>query len=306
MNPLLVPLDATGAIIVIVVIVIILVALVAAGVGMYNSLVQLRNKVQESWNQVDVELQRRYDLIPNLVETVKGSAGFERNTLESVIQLRNQAVAMNDHGLPTPERAQVEDQLTQAVRNFMVTVEAYPDLKSNQNFIELQRALTETEDRIAAGRRFFNANVRAYNTKCESIPTNIIASMGKFEKANYFEVRDTEVRQSQRIDFGPMSEVGPSPSQQRAQQGGGAPGVPSYQQAYPPAQPTPEGQQGPWGQQGGQTAQQRSEALGATEPAPELTQGQQPQTYAQAPQQQPYQQGQPAPVERPNDPGQQR
>ncbi|GAB2483493.1 LemA family protein [Luteococcus sediminum] len=172
----------------------------------YNSFVRQRNAIQESWRQVDVELNRRYELLPNLIETVRAYAAHERNTLEEITQLRSRAVQMSQ-GTGTeadPQRAAVEQELTGAVRNLMVSVEAYPELRSNENFLELQRQLAETEDRIAAGRRFYNANVRAYNTKVESVPSNMVANMFHFEKATYFEVNDA-VRRSPEVNFGEIS-----------------------------------------------------------------------------------------------------
>ena len=153
---------------------IIVVGIGGYGVSLYNGFVKSRNLIQESWRQIDVELNRRYDLIPNLVETVRAYAAHERNTLEQVVALRSQAaqLAQQSGGAPTQERAQVEEQLSGAVRNLIVSVEAYPDLKSNVNFLELQRELTDTEDRIAAGRRYYNANVRNYNTQVESFQDN--------------------------------------------------------------------------------------------------------------------------------------
>ncbi len=176
-------------------------------VGPYNGFVRLRNVIQESWRQVDVELNRRYELIPNLVETVRAYSAHERNTLEEVTRLRNAARGAAQQGgdVPTEQRADLESQLSGAVHNLMVSVEAYPDLKSNQNFLELQRELSGTEDRIAAGRRFYNANVRAYNTKTEQIPSNLVASVFNFEKATYFEVKDPEVRQAPSVNFGEIS-----------------------------------------------------------------------------------------------------
>lgn len=180
--------------------------------GTHNRLVAGRNLIQESWRQIDVELQRRYELIPNLVETVRGFAAHERNTLESVISMRNQAKALASSatGAPTAERAAIEGQLTNEVRNLLVTVEAYPEIKSNQNFAQLQHELVDTEDRIAAGRRYYNANVRAYNTCVESVPSNIVASVGKFEKATYFEVQDPVARQSVQVNFGELAQRPPA------------------------------------------------------------------------------------------------
>jgi LemA protein len=184
----------------------VVVVLVVYAIGLYNGFVRSRNLIQESWRQIDVELNRRYDLIPNLVETVRAYAAHERNTLENVTRLRNQAAAMAGQSGATAERAQVEEELSGAVRGLMVSVEAYPDLKSNVNFLELQRELTATEDRIAAGRRFYNANVRNYNTQVESFPSVLVANMFKFEKATYFEVNDQAVRQAPHVSFGEISE----------------------------------------------------------------------------------------------------
>lgn len=187
--------------VVLVLLILLVAGIVLYGVGGYNSLVRMRNLVEESWRQVDVELNRRYDLIPNLVETVKGYASHESGTLEEVVRLRNQAAGMAS-GAPSEQRAGVEEQLTGAIRQLLVTVEAYPDLKANTNFLELQRQLADTEDRIANGRRYYNANVRNYNTRIESFPTNFIASFGKFERATYFEVNDADVRQAPKVSFG--------------------------------------------------------------------------------------------------------
>ena len=174
------------------------------GVSAYNSLVKARNVIQESWRQIDVELNRRYDLIPNLVETVRGYASHERGVLEKVTSLRQNAMALaaQVQGAPNEQRAAAESALTEAVRGLMVSVESNPNLKSNTNYLELQRELADTEDRIAASRRFYNANVRDYNTRIESVPTNIIAGMGKFERATYFEVNDPTVRQAPTVNFG--------------------------------------------------------------------------------------------------------
>ncbi len=205
------------AITVIIIILVIVVILALIGAASYNGFVKSRNLIQESWRQIDVELNRRYELIPNLVETVRAYAAHERNTLEDITRLRSQAQQLSQSGgsLPTQERADVEDALSGAVRNLIVSVEAYPDLKSNQNFLELQRQLAETEDRIAAGRRFYNANVRVYNTKIESVPSNIIAGMFKFEKATYFEVEEPAVRQAPDVNFGEIPYRGDTEQQRQ-------------------------------------------------------------------------------------------
>ncbi len=195
---------------VILVIIAVLVGLYA--VSLYNGFQRDRNMIQESWRQIDVELNRRYDLIPRLVETVRAYAAHERNTLEGVTRMRNQAAALAQQGGTAEQRAAAEAQLSAAVHNLIVSVEAYPQLQSNQNFLELQRELVETEDRIAAGRRFYNANVRNYNTKVDSFPSNILAGMYKFEKATYFEVNDAEVRRAPDVNFGEISYRGDSAS----------------------------------------------------------------------------------------------
>jgi len=164
----------------------------------YNTLVRLRNFVRESWAQIDTELKRRYDLIPNLVSSVKGYAAHEKETLERVIQARNQAVAST--GSPASQ-AKDENVLVGALRQVFALAEAYPDLKANQNFTELQRELANTEDRIQAARRFYNANVRDLNTRTEVFPSNIIAGLFGFQKAEYFEVEDAAVREAPKVRF---------------------------------------------------------------------------------------------------------
>lgn len=241
--------------VVLIILLIVLVLLIVAGVAvmtMYNGFVRQRNLIQESWRQVDVELNRRYELIPNLVETVRGFAAHERNTLEDITRLRNQAaaVAHQEGEMPSAQRAQSEEALTKAVHNLLVSVEAYPDLKSNQNFLQLQKELSETEDRIAAGRRYYNANVREYNTKVESVPTNLIASAFKFEKATYFEVSDPAVRQAPDVNFGSIAYRG---DERQAPPQQSEPSQPALGQQAPQqyGQQAPQqyGQQAPYGQQ---------------------------------------------------------
>jgi LemA protein len=180
-----------------VVAVLVLVAL--ALVVSYNRFVSQRNLVAESWRQIDVELHRRHDLIPNLVETVKGYASHERGVFEAVTEAR--AAAASPGSTPAIQ-AQQEGVLGQALGRLFAVAEAYPDLKASTNFLELQRQLTETEDRIAAGRRFYNANVRALNTRVESFPSNIVASTFNFTQAEYFEVEDVAIRSAPTVDFG--------------------------------------------------------------------------------------------------------
>ena len=186
----------------VIIILIVVVAVVMWVIGAYNRMVQAKNLVEESWNQIDVELNRRYDLIPNLVATIKGAAGHEKSTLESVIGLRNQAAALAGAKASPAERAAVEEQLTSQLQNLIsVTVEAYPDLKANTNFLQLQTELSEIESRIANSRKYYNANVGSYNTLIESFPNSLIAG-GRFTKAQYFQIQDPGIRQAPTVDFG--------------------------------------------------------------------------------------------------------
>ncbi|MDM8084343.1 LemA family protein [Cellulomonas cellasea] len=168
-------------------------------IAQYNGFIRLRNLVQESWRQIDVELHRRHDLIPNLVESVKGYAAHERGVFDEVTQARSAASA----GGSTPgAQAAQENVLTQALGRLFAVAEAYPVLRASENFQQLQLELTSTEDRIAAGRRFYNANVRTLNTKVESFPSNVIANMFHFTRAEYFETDDPAVRAVPRVGFG--------------------------------------------------------------------------------------------------------
>jgi LemA protein len=187
-----------GAGLVVLILLVIGVAVIGVGVALYHGLIRLRNVVQESWRQIDVELNRRHDLIPNLVETVKGYASHERGTLEAVTNARAAAAAP---GSSPAQQAQQENVLTQALGRLFAVAEAYPDLKANQNFLDLQRQLAETEDRIAASRRYYNANVRSLNTKVETVPSNILAGMFHIERAEYFEAEDPQVRAAPSVSF---------------------------------------------------------------------------------------------------------
>jgi len=153
---------------------------------MYNSLVRGRNKVDNSWSQIDVQLKRRYDLIPNLVETVKGYAKHERETLEAVTNARANAISAQSGG-NVADQAQAENVLSGALKSLFAVSEAYPDLKANQNFLQLQEELTSTEDRIAYARQFYNDSVLSYNNSIQTVPKNIIAGMFNFEKRVFFE-----------------------------------------------------------------------------------------------------------------------
>ena len=164
------------------------VILVILAIIFYNRLVRLRQHVRESWSAIDTELRRRYDLIPNMVETVKGYASHERGTLEAVISARNAAVA--SRGTPE-EQAKTENQFVGAMRQLFAVAEAYPELKANENFQALQKELGETETRLSQARRFYNANVREMNLAVESFPSSIFAGMFGFPVQQYFEVEDS-------------------------------------------------------------------------------------------------------------------
>ena len=167
----------------VIVVVVIVVVLVLAAMLFYNGLVRTRNRVDNAWSQIDVQLKRRYDLIPNLVETVKGYAGHEKDTLERVIQARNMAINAKSVG----EQAQAENMLSGALKSLFAVSEAYPDLKANQNFLQLQEELTSTEDRIAYARQFYNDSVQNYNTRIQTFPRNLIAGMFNFQPRQWFQ-----------------------------------------------------------------------------------------------------------------------
>jgi LemA protein len=167
-------------------------------VGMYNSLVRARNEVKNAWSQIDVQLNRRHDLIPNLVETVKGYMTHERETLEAVTRARQQAIQVSDD---LEKKAQAENQLTQTLRSLFAVSEAYPDLKANQNFLALQEELTATENRISFSRQYYNDSVLRLNNRIESFPTNLIAGMFNFERAQFFEVEDPVARKAVKVQF---------------------------------------------------------------------------------------------------------
>jgi LemA protein len=164
----------------------------------YNRLVRLRQNVRESWSAIDTELKRRYDLVPNLVETVKGYASHERATLESVVAARNSAA--NNHG-PAASQVQSEIALTGAVRQLFALAEAYPDLKANVQFQQLQKELSETETRISQARRFYNANVREMNTATMTFPTSVLAGMFGYTAEKYFEIEDPVQREAVGVKF---------------------------------------------------------------------------------------------------------
>lgn len=164
----------------------------------YNSLVRLRNFCDESWADIETELKRRYDLIPNLVNTVKGYATHEKDVFERVIQARNTAAA--NHGSPASQ-AKDENALLGQMRQLFALAENYPDLKASQNFLELQHELANTEDRIQRSRRFYNANVRDLNTRIEVAPSNVVAGWFHFEKREMFEIEDAAMRETPKVAF---------------------------------------------------------------------------------------------------------
>ena len=162
----------------------------------YNGLVRLRNRIDNAWSQIDVQLKRRYDLIPNLVNTVKGYAAHERGVFESVTQARTNAI--NAQG--PAQQAEAENVLSGALKSLFAVAEAYPDLKANQNFLSLQEELTSTEDRVAYARQFYNDSVLSYNNKLQTFPRNVIAGMFNFEKREYFE-GEPEATGPVRVEF---------------------------------------------------------------------------------------------------------
>ena len=164
----------------------------------YNTLVALRNHIRDAWSNIDTELKRRYDLIPNLVASVKGYAAYEKEIFERVTQLRAQCMA--SQGSPQ-QQAVDENQLVSALQKLLAVVENYPQLKADRHFLELQKELVNTEDRIQAARRFFNGNVRDYRNKCETFPSSIIAGIFGFEGQDYFNVPPS-VREVPNTDFG--------------------------------------------------------------------------------------------------------
>ena len=178
------------ALIIIAVIVIFLIA-------MYNGLVTARLKVKNAWSQIDVQLQRRFDLIPNLVDTVKGYMKHENETLTKIAELRTAWAGANTVG----EKAQLDNQLSETLKTIMAVSENYPDLKANQNFSELQEELRNTENKISYSRQFYNDTVTMYNTKIAVFPSNIIASLFKFGEEELFEVEDEETRKNVKVDF---------------------------------------------------------------------------------------------------------
>lgn len=170
--------------------------LVLWAIAVYNGLIRLKNRVDEAWSDIDVQLKRRYDLIPNLVSTVKGYATHEKEVFEKVTEARTRAMGAQSAG----DKAQAENMLSQTLKSLFAVAEAYPDLKANQNFLELQRELADTEDKIQASRRFYNGNVRDFNTKIQVFPNNIFAGMLGFSAREFFEAAATE-KEAVKVEF---------------------------------------------------------------------------------------------------------
>ncbi len=178
-------------------IIIIILVILVVFVLIYNGLVSLRNRVHNAWSQIDVQLQRRFDLIPNLVETVKGYMAHEESVFTKVTELRTSWA----NATTVSKKAELDSELSGALKTIMAVSENYPDLKSSKNFTELQEELRSTEDKIAYARQFYNDSVTMYNTKLETIPTNIVASMFNFKQEELFEAVSEEARQNVKIDF---------------------------------------------------------------------------------------------------------
>lgn len=180
-----------------IIIIIVAAILVIALISMYNRLVKLRNQVKNAWSQIDVQLKRRYDLIPNLIETVKGYMKHERETLEAVTRMRAQAMEASG----VEEKAMAEGRLSAALGQFKIAVESYPDLKANKNFLALQEELTSTENKISFARQNYNDQVLFFNNKTEMFPSNIIAGMFGFKKEAFFEIQDPQERVVPKVSF---------------------------------------------------------------------------------------------------------
>ncbi|MFO0781230.1 MAG: LemA family protein [Candidatus Gracilibacteria bacterium] len=166
-------------------------------IGIYNGLIQLKNKVDEAWADIETQLKRRYDLIPNIVETVKGYAGHEKSTLENVIKARNSAMSAGTFA----DKAQAENMLSGTLKSLFALAENYPDLKANQNFLDLQQTLKDIEDHLQLSRRYYNATVRDFNTKVELFPNNIFAGIFNFKRRDFFQTDSEEERKNVKVSF---------------------------------------------------------------------------------------------------------
>lgn len=180
-----------------VILILVLGVIIVTFIIIYNSLVSLRLRVKNAWSQIDVQLKRRHDLIPNLVETAKGYMAHERQTLENVIKARQQAIDASS----LKDKAQAENFLTQTLRSLFAVVENYPNLKANQNMLALQEELTSTENRISFARQFYNDEVGRFNTSVQSFPSNIVAGMRNFKSEEFFQLENTAERKAPEVKF---------------------------------------------------------------------------------------------------------
>ncbi len=187
----------TGAISAIVAISGVFLALIFWLVAMYNAFIRMRNNVKDAWSDIDVQLKRRYDLIPNLIETVKGYVTHEKGVLEAVTKARTEAMGAQS----VKEHQKSENMLTDALKSLFAVSENYPDLKANENFLELQRELSDTENKIQAARRFYNSNVKEFNTAIQSFPQNMLAGMFKFKEENFFELQEEAAKEPVKVEF---------------------------------------------------------------------------------------------------------
>jgi LemA protein len=179
------------------ILIIILVAIILFVWLTYNKLITLRNRVKEAWSDIDVQLKRRYNLIPNIVETVKGYAAHEDSVFTKVTEARTNAINSNN----IKDQANAENMLSGALKSLFAVAENYPELKANENFMQLQNELVDTEDKIQSSRRFYNGNVRDYNTKIQQVPSNVIANIFKFQTEEFFEIEDEKEKQNVEVSF---------------------------------------------------------------------------------------------------------
>jgi LemA protein len=189
----------SGELIIVIAGIVVLAIVVLAFISIYNGLIRKKNRVKNAWSQIDVQLKRRYDLIPNLVETCKGYLKHEREVLENVTKARQQAINVPEGAIL--DQAKAENFLSQTLRSLFAVVENYPDLKANQNMLALQEELTSTENRIAFARQSYNDQVLFYNNKIEMFPSNIVAGMFNFKRAEFFEVEDEAQREAPKVTF---------------------------------------------------------------------------------------------------------
>jgi LemA protein len=222
-------------VIAIIIIAVLVVVLVLIFIGVNNSMIGARNRCDEAWSGIDVQLKRRHDLIPNLVETVKGYAAHERETFQAVTDARARAMSASGPA----QAGAAEGILSQALGRLFAVAEAYPQLRATENFQQLQAELTNTEDQIAAARRIYNGNVQAYNTKIQVFPNSIIAGMGGFTPREYFEIEDPGDREAVKVDFSTSPSVaGAAPAAAAAEP---PPTAPATDPPPPPASDPPAG-----------------------------------------------------------------